>query len=384
MHSRLHRLIPFAAWAVFIFAGMAFISAGNFRAQDQQQPGSGPKPEVGETTVVPKKTQPAPAPAPPPEAKRERINPDEVYTLSTTTNLVNVDVLVTTDNGQPIPGLAKDNFKVFDDGVAQAVTNFGISKAPMTVAMVIEYRKLYWEFLYLALRDSYEFLNYMQPQDWVAALYYDMNTHILTDFTHDRNEVRQGLGQLNYPEFSENNMYDALAFTIDRMKNIQGRKAILLVATGCDSFSKLNYDQVLKIVKSSDTVIYPVSIYEMLTVRYGDNVPCTPGMQGYGASLNPLQARNAFQTFAKYTGGQAYFPRFEAELPDIYQQIAGQLRTLYSLGFVPTNPVKDGRFHKLKVDLVSPQGEALKMVDQKGKKVKYRVVSRDGYYAPKS
>ena len=127
-------------------------------------------------------------------------------------NLVNVDVLVTTDNGQPIPGLKQENFKVLDDGVAQSVTNFGISKAPMTVAMVIEYRKLYWQFLYLALQDSYEFLNYMQPQDWVAAIYFDMNTHILTDFTHDRTEVRAALGQLNYPEFSENNLYDAVAF----------------------------------------------------------------------------------------------------------------------------------------------------------------------------
>jgi VWFA-related protein len=385
MMLRPRRLISIATWVAFTFVGLLIlVSPGDFRAQDQQAPSSGPKPEVGATTVAPKKTKPAPATAPPPEEKHERINPDEVYTLSTTTNLVNVDVLVTYENGEPIPGIPKEDFRVYDDGVAQTVTNFGISKAPMTIAMLIEYRKLYWDYLYIALRDSYGFLNYMQPQDWVAALYFDMNTHILTDFTHDRNEVRQGLGQLNYPEFSENNMYDALAFTIDRMKNIQGRKAILLIATGCDSFSKLNYDQILKIVKSSDTVIYPVSIYEMLTVRYGDNVPCTPGMQGYGASLNSAQARNAFNTFAKYTGGRAYFPRFEGDLPDIYQQIAGQLRTQYSLGFIPTNPVKDGKFHKLRVDLVGPQGEALKMVDQKGKKVKYRVVSRDGYYAPKS
>ena len=384
MRSKPHRLVSFVACCAFCLVALAvFALPASAPAQDAQEP-SGPKPEVGVTTVVPKKTKPAPATAPPPETKHERINPDEVYTLSTTTNLVNVDVLVTTNDGQPIPDLKKEYFKVLDDGVPQTVTNFGISKAPMTVAMVIEYRKLYWSYLYLALRDSYEFLNYMQPQDWVAALYFDMNTHILTDFTHDRNEVGQALRQLNYPEFSENNMYDAVAFTLDRMKNIQGRKAILLIATGCDSFSKLNYDQILKIVKSSDTIIYPVSIYEMLTVRYGDNVPCTPGMQGFGASLNPLQARNTFQTMAKYSGGQAYFPRFETEIPQIYQQIAGQLRTQYSLGFVPTNPTHDGKFHKLEVELVNRQGQPLKIQNQKGKKVKYRVVSRDGYYAPKS
>ena len=141
--------------------------------------------------------------------------------------------------------------------------------------------------------------------------------------------------------------------------------------TGFDTFSKLTYDQALKIARASDTAIYPVSILEFVTVRRGD-------------TIDTLQARNALNTIAKYSGGQAYFPRFEGEIPSIYQQVAGQLRTQYSLGFIPTNPSKDGRFHKLKIDLVDEQGNALRITDQKGKQVKYRVVSRDGYYAPKS
>jgi VWFA-related protein len=250
----------------------------------------------------------------------------------------------------------------------------------------MEYSRLFWAYQYMALEDSIQFLNFMQPQDWVAAIYYDMNQHILTDFTHDQTQLRSDLQNLSMriPDFSENNLYDSLAFTLDRMKGVEGRKSILLISTGCDSFSKLNYDQILKIVKSSNTVIYPVSTLEFFTVRYGDNFPCTPGMPGYGSSLNALQARNALQTIAKYSGGQAYFPRFEQDIPDIYQQIAGQLRTQYGLGFIPTDPAKDGRFHKLKVDVVGAEGQPLKIIDQKGKKVKYRIVARDGYYAPKS
>jgi len=225
----------------------------------------------------------------------------------------------------------------------------------------------------------------MQPQDWVAVIDFDMQQNILVDFTHDRQEVREALDHLRIPQFSEVNMYDSLAFTLDRMKSIQGRKAILLIGTGCDTFSKLNYGDILKITKSTDTVIYPVSIFEALSVRYGEGrVSCGPGTGGFGASLSPLQARNALMNIAKNSGGQAYFPRFEGELPGIFDQIAGQLRTQYSIGFIPTNPAKDGRFHKLKVDVTDAQGQPLKIVDQKGKKVKYRVVSRDGYYAPKS
>ena len=372
----------FAAVAGYLIGLFIFVSPSGLvgRAQDQ-----GPQPNVGETVLKPKKTQPnQPAPTPAPGKKPERINPADIYTLSTSTNLVNVDVLVTTEGGQPIPGLRKDNFRVYDDGTQQTITNFGISKAPMTVTMLIEFSRLFWGFDYLALRDSYGFLNFMQPQDWVAAIYYDMNQHILTDFTHDRNELRSDLDTLRIPEFSENNLYDSLAFSLDRMKNIQGRKAILLISTGCDSFSKLNYGEMLKIVKDSDTVIYPISTLEFVTIRYGQNFPCTPGMRGYGSSMDSLQARNALNTIAKYTGGQAYFPRFEQDIPSIYQQIAGQLRTQYSLGFVPTDPTKDGKYHKLRVDVIGPQGQPLEIHNQKGKKIKYRVVSRQGYYAPKS
>jgi VWFA-related protein len=360
-------------FALAIAASLVFAALGQnwfAQSQDAQPPSAGPKPDVGETVLVPKKTQPA-APTTQPEKKVEKINPNEIFNLSTSTNLVNVDVMVVDKDGNPVPNLGRKNFKVFDDGVPQAVTNFGTAEAPMTICMLIEYSNKWWPFLYLALRYSYDFVRVIQPKDWVAVVSFDMRPQILTDFTQDRSEVIGALDTLRIPGFSETNLYDALAYVLDRMKDVHGRKAILVVCTGIDTFSKLTYDQALKIVRSSDSVIYPVSIMEFLTVRYGEGI-------------DALQARNALNTIAKYSGGQAYFPRFEGELPDDFQQIAGQLRTQYSLGFVPSNPSKDGKFHKLKIDLVDDQGNPLRIVNEKGKNVKYRVVSRDGYYAPKS
>ena len=347
-------------------------SASDWYAQSngEQQPSTGPSPEVGPTVLAPKKTQPPP---PETEKKPERINPNEIFTLSTTTNLVNVDVMVLDKDGNPLSNLSRKNFRLSDDGVPQTVSNFGTAQAPMTTCMVIEFSNRYWAFLYLALRYAYNYLQFIQPKDWTAVVSFDMKPQILTDFTQDRSEVRGALDTLRIPGFSEICVYDALSFTLDRMKDIKGRKAILLVCTGFDTFSKLTYDEILKIVKSSDTMIYPVSILEFMTVR-------SPRGEGIGA----LQARNALETMAKYSGGQAYFPRFEGELPGIFEQISGQLRLQYGLGFVPTNPAKDGKFHKLKVDLVDDQGNPLRIVGPKGKVVKYRVVAREGYYAPKS
>ena len=368
-----------------------WIVGSNVIGRAQQEPGPGPSPNAGETVYAPKKStkpnlqqqpenqpseQPEKVPQQPgqqaPEVKQpEKINPNQVYTLSTESNLVNVDVLVTDNHGNPIGGLGKQNFKVLDDGVPQSVTNFSTAEAPITVTMLIEFSNKWWGFLYLALEDAYQFLNFMQPKDWVAVVDFDMQPHILQDFTHDRYQVRSSLGTLNMPGFSETNLYDALSFTIDRMKNVGGRKAILAIVTGYDTFSKLTYGQMLKIAKGSNTPVYPVSILEWVSLRYGD-------------SIDTLQARNALNSIARYSGGEAYFPRFQGALPDIYRQIAGRLRHQYSLGFIPTDSSKDGKYHKLDIKLVDAQGNPLIITNKKGKKIKYRVDARQGYYAPKA
>jgi VWFA-related protein len=383
-----NRYVPFAVVAGVVgilllasFPPRWFAQSQQPTPTDQQQT-TGPQPDVGETVLVPKKktttppptqsTTDQPAPAQP-STKPEKINPNDIYTLSTSTNLVNVDVMVVDSSGSPLQNLEKKNFQLYDDGVPQAISNFGTGEAPMTVCLLVEFASRSWPFLVIALRYSYSFLEVIHPKDWVAVVSFDLKSQILTDFTQDRSEVRGALDQLRVPGFSESNFYDALVYVLDRMKEVHGRKAVVAVVTGIDTFSKLTYDQTLKIVRASDTPVYPISILEFMTIR-----------SPRGEGITALQAENALKTMASYSGGQAYFPRFEQEVPEDYQQIAQQLRTQYSLGFIPTNATKDGQFHKLKVALVDEQGNPLEIMNQKGKKVKYHIVARDGYYAPKS
>ncbi|MBI4166298.1 MAG: VWA domain-containing protein [Acidobacteria bacterium] len=349
--------------------------------QDDKGPNnpSGPNRDVGETVLVPKKTPPStPGAATPdsgsqPVTPPEKINPKEIYTLTTSTNLVNVDVLVVDKDGNPISGLTKANFKLADEGVPQSISNFATGDAPMTVCMLIEFSNTSWYILYTTLQYSYEFVRVIEPKDWVAVVTFDMNPTILTDFTQNRSEVLGALNLLRIPGFSEINLFDALAFTIDRMKDIQGRKAILAICTGWDTFSKLTYDQTLKLVRNSDTIIYPISILEFADLRI-------PG----GLGISGAQARAALTYIAKYSGGQAYFPRFVQDMPGIYGQISQQLRNQYSLGFIPSNNSRDGKFRKLKIELVDERGNPLIIPNQKGKAVKYKVIAREGYYSPKS
>jgi hypothetical protein len=107
----------------------------------------------------------------------------------------------------------------------------------------------------------------------------------------------------------------------------------------------------------------------------------THGMGIPVGEMDYLQGDNEMNTFARLTGGRAYFPRFQAELPEIFHDVIGDMRNQYNLAYHPTNPKLDGTYRKLKVEVVAPDGGQLKVKDQKGKDVKYNVVAREGYTA---
>jgi hypothetical protein len=100
--------------------------------------------------------------------------------------------------------------------------------------------------------------------------------------------------------------------------------------------------------------------------------------------MDYLQADNEMRTFAAMTGGRAYFPRFQAEYGEDFQDIGNDIRNQYSLSYHPTNNKLDGTYRKLKVQVVAPDGGPVKVKDQKGKEQKIEVVARDGYTAKHS
>jgi VWFA-related protein len=333
----------------------------------------GPGGDVG-PYVVPKKKEEAP---PPPTSKPKKIEGMPDYSIRVDVPLVNVDALVTTKDGQFVPGLKKENFRILEDGVEQKVTNFSQSEAPITAVMLIEFASTNYAYLRDALNSSYTFASQLKKDDWIAVVEYDMRTHILVDFTQDKREVMEALNTLRIPGFSERNLFDAVYETIDRLDGTDGRKYIILVSTGQDTFSKINYDQILKKVKASQNVtIYPVSIGRALRERLDAS-----GRVGPIANLDFLQADNQMNTFARMTGGKAYFPRFDGELPEIFHDIGTAIRNQYSLAYRPTNAKSDGTYRKLKVELIAADGGPLKVRDQHGKDVKVNIIAREGYTA---
>jgi VWFA-related protein len=355
--------------------------------QDNGKPKQDVPPEAGGPGgnvpyAIPKKTDnEAPPPPPPTSPKKVEGMPD--YSIKVNVPLVNVDVLVTTKNGQFVPGLKKDNFKVYEDGAQQQIADFGVSKAPITAVLLVEFASTNYVFMVQALQASYAFANTLQKNDWVAVEYYDMQPHILVDFTQDKKAVYGALNELRVPGFSETNLFDALYDTLDRLDRIEGKKYIILVTTGVDTFSKLTLDKIMKKIKDTkDVTIFPVSVG--FIVREYCEVHQCGYTHGFGipvGRMDYLQADNEMRTFAAMTGGRAYFPRFEGELPELFGDISSDIRNQYTLAYHPSNDKLDGTYRKLKVEVVAPDGGPLKVKDQKGKDVKIDVVARDGYTA---
>lgn len=385
----LHALL--LGWLVFLVAGTTKVAAQYADSTEPKQPAnsaeesrpavvpqSGPSRGVGETVVVPRE-RPSRPPARAQQRASERVNPDETVRFTTEVDLVNLSVVVQDKDGNFLPELQKEHFRILEDGVPQKIQRIETSEAPMTVAMVIEFSSKYWEFLYQTLQASYGFVSSLRPEDWVAVVVYDLRSQILQDFTRNKASAFDALNMMRIPAFSEMNLFDALTDTIARMDDIEGKKAIVLVSSGVDTFSKMRYDHALKAVQASDTPVYAIGTGQAVRMWYESR-----GYLGGASNLEFLQADNQLRSFARLSGGRAYFPRFEGQFPEIFGDISAALRNEYSISYSPTNPAKDGKFRKIKVEIVAPDGKPLKITDPKGKEIKYEVRHREGYYASRA
>src|SRR5947209_10298702 len=346
----------------------------------------GPQGDIGPIAVPKKKTEePKKEEAPKPPKKVEGM-PD--FSIRVNVPLVTLDVGVLAKDGGFIPGLRKENFKVFEDGVPQTITDFGQIQAPITAVMLVEFANndIFYQFAYDSLVASYTFATGLKKDDWIALISYDIKAHILQDFTQDKRAIGGALSTLRpgMAMSAETNLFDALYETLDRLESVAGRKYIILVSSGRDTFSKRTLDQILKKVQASkDIVIYSISTGQAMR-----NWAETHGYMRYlcpitdfncGMTFN--QADNQMKTFAKYTGGKDYAPIYDGSFRDAFVDIANTIRNQYSISYHPTNRTQDGSYRILKVELVGPDGQPLKMKNEKGKDVKYQVIAREGYKA---
>jgi len=409
MSNQLRRAL-FLAMALVASLGLA--SSSLVLSQSRRQPPSSDQKKNKRPEEKPETDEQKPEPTPPDILGK----PQEAEKIAVTTNLVNVDAVVyNKKTGQPQINLKKDNFTIFVDGVKKDITNFATPEAPITATLVVEYSKTMERIgLYgnggmdygqmEVIRPTAMFLSqFITPADYVSVIAYDMRPTPLTDFTNNPARIQQVISLLlhNQPAFSESNLYDALKLTLvggradsvvledskQRTADYSGmvavpggrRKAVLLIATGLDTFSKINMDQARKIVQNAGIPIYIIGVGQLFVKKYADSMDPGRGSNIGGIPIDRmtfLQAENTMKTFSKESGGM-YFPvTFEGELPDVLGSINAMLRSQYSLGFKPDD-VADGKSHKIVVK-VDVDGDGT--TDERA----YVVHAREVYNAPKA
>jgi VWFA-related protein len=347
--------------------------------QDQSAPEAGGPGGDSGVIALPKKNpaESAPPPPPPPPVVK---NPKglENFSLRVNVPVVTVDVGVLLQKTHEfVPNLKEENFRVFEDGKAQDIVSFGRIQAPITAVLLCEFAANNYWFIYDMRNAAYSFAQQLHPDDYVAVATFDMHTHILTDFTQDKRLVYESLNSLQIPGFNETNTFDALYETLDRLSRVDGRKYIIFIGSGIDTFSKINLDKIMQKIKSTPNVtIYAISTGQ--TARLTGNA--RGGMFG-AHEIDYLQADNELRTFAGMTGGKAYFPRFAGEMPEIFRDINSAIRNQYVVSYRPTNAKEDGTYRKIRVELVNNEGKPLQMQDEKHHNLKYDVIARDGYKA---
>ena len=379
--SFFRRSLPAAA-SLFLLAAVAVVPLARSQANptpppaqpDQATPDSGgPGGDSGVIALPKKKEAPADVPPPAPAAPKVK-NPEGMATYSLRIEVpeVTVDVGVLLEKThQFVPGLKPANFRVYEDGVQQKVAGFKRVEAPITALMICEFAANSYSFIYDMRNAAFAFAQQLRPQDYVALMTFDMRTQIQLDFTQDKRQFVEAINSLRIPGFSETNVFDALYEGLDRLERIQGRKYIILIASGVDTFSKLTLDKILKKVKASQDI----TIYTVSTGGFAR------AMSRRGDSLTFLQGDNEMKTFASLTGGASYFPRFTGEMPDIFSEVNQNIRSKYELVYHPSNAKQDGTYRKLRVELVDDEGQPLRIQDEKHKPLKYDIITRDGYRA---
>jgi Ca-activated chloride channel family protein len=295
------------------------------------------------------------------------------------TRTVTMKLHVEDPNGYFLPNLRRENFVVYEDGVRQKNVTVEIEHAPLSVALLMEFGGRYHELnkalgLEVPLIGR-ELLDVVGRDDKVSILKYDAKLETLADFKQGHEVLDDVFNHLSMQNFSEVNFFDALLETLSRMRDVTGRKAIILVSTGIDTFSKASYQQVLEVARSSGTPIYTIGLVHLIqreSAVYGTTAPF--------ARIDWPAAEKQLENLAKVSGGRAYALQSDPELPAIYDDIMENLRVRYVITYVSSNAASFGLPRKIQVELVDPKtGQALKIHDATGKPVAAKVFVQQTY-----
>lgn len=297
-----------------------------------------------------KKAAPAAQPSPTPQPGQQV----DDTTVMVQTDLVTLTVTVTDNYGRFVSGLNKKHFTILDDKEEQVIEHFSDDDAPVTVGVIFDVSgSMSGDKLSKARTALSRFIETSHNSDEYFLIGFNSRAQMLLDKTRDGDAV---LDKLTYVDTKgQTALYDACYLGVEKVtRGAHQKRAVLLISDGQDNNSRYTFSELRRLLKESDVVVYSIGILG------GSDPGSALGMHGQSL-LDELSA---------VSGGKAFFPNTAAEMDEIFERIALELRHQYSIGYRPANFVNDGKWHKLKVKVTPPRGLP-----------RLFVRSREGYYA---
>jgi Ca-activated chloride channel family protein len=288
----------------------------------------------------------SPTPTPSPLGS-PTVTPTPEETIKVDVELVNLNVRVIDRNNRPINDVQEKDFKIFEDGVLQKVEFFSRSEVPTTYSIVLDNSGSMRQQLEKVIEAGKILVNTNKPVDKTSIIRFvgKDKISIEQELTSNKTELVDALDEL-YIEGGQTAIIDAVYLATENLEadaksrgnDDRNRRAIVLVTDGEDRDSYYKLPQLLALLRESEVQIFVVGFVGELS-NEGGMISKSP--QG--------KAKSLLETLASDTGGKAYFPANISELPQIGRDIASELRTQYSIGYIPSNEAHDGTYRNIKV-----------------------------------
>jgi Ca-activated chloride channel homolog len=275
-------------------------------------------------------------------------------TLSVNVDLVNVLFTTTDRKGKFIPGLRKEDFKVYEDGKPQPITNFSAeTNLPLTIALLVDTSGSVRDRLRFEQDAAIEFFDstLIQGKDRALIITFDSGIDLIQDYTDDSEKLSKSIRTMRAG--GGTSLYDAIYLAAARKLAQQpGRRIMVVISDGDDNSSRVSMTEALETVQRNDVVIYTISTN-------------SSGMGGDKSG----RGDKVLKRFAEETGGRMFSPLKFEDLDSNFRNISEELRLQYALAYRPANLVADGTFRKIRIEPADKR---------------YVVRARNGYYAPRS
>lgn len=274
--------------------------------------------------------------------------------------LVNVYATVRDRKNRPVLDLQQDDFTLYEDGITQLISHFTSARIPLTVALLIDASNSMNQNgkLKLARKAAADFARAANEDDQLLVLHFNDGLRGSTDPVTDRKQIEASIEAIEAEGGTA--LYDAIYRTSALLAGREGRRAIVLLSDGRDQALTENepgslhlFEEALEKAHRSEAAIYSVGLGRRLDEQLD--------------LQHRRSLKDILETFARETGGRAYFPERAGQLSGIYKEIASDLKQQYGLGYTSSNGTRDGRWRSITLEVRDPE---------------MKVQARSGYYAP--